>query len=487
MRKKINLIGITLGSMGLLCQANASTVYSKLGIQNNNSSTFLLTGVTNSGSDSWCATYQNPNVPISCYGSLPNAQTQWSVLGSNTAWIQFDYDVCNGAIDYSGSKPKCISYLGHFGIQFTSASVTLNGIAGGTATLSPYQNQYTPRTVKFVSSAPVYNYPAVPSSYKSLPYRGVNLSGAEYDYSFAIPSIDDGAFYAAQGMNTVRLPFKWEYLQSSSSNPREQVNDPKVSIDFNNPNAKAYASLVRQLTAKGMYVIVDMHNYMRYGTSQAIIGSEGAPTSVDYANAWRSIATEFKNDSHVIFDLMNEPNEMPTELILSNYNAAIAAIRAVGANHLILLEGNHWSSARYWSTSMDGYTANSKVFVPSAIKDNHYAINVHQYFDANYSGTGECLSNSIPDISDLNQYLKDNGLKAIITELGGNNTQVCANDINNFLKSLPNDGTYLGWTGWSGGTNAISLFNYFGPNTVTMTDGYQPNLSLPNPITFLYQ
>ncbi len=481
MKKKIILIGFTVGLSGFFSQANAQTAYSKLGIQNNNSTTFLLTNVDNSGNDSWCATYQDPNTPISCYGLLPNAQTQWSMLGSQTAWLQFDYDVCDGDIDYSGAKPKCINYKGHFGIQFTADSVNLNDIDGGIATLSPYQNQYTPRTVKFVSSTSSYNYPRTPSSYNLLPYRGVNLSGADYDYSFAIPSINDGAFYAARGMNTVRLPVKWEYLQSGSTDPKVQANDPSIPINFNNPNAKAYANLVNELVAKGMYVIIDMHNYMRYGTSQAIIGSGGGPNPTDYANAWGAIAAKFKNDSHVIFDLMNEPNGMPTELILSNYNTAISAIRAVGANNLILLEGNHWSNALYWGTSMDGYSANSKVFLPSAIKDSNYAINVHQYFDENYSGTGECVPNSIPILSDLNKYLKDNNLKAIVTELGGNNTKDCANDINNFLKSLPNDGTYLGWTGWAGGTNAVTLFTYFGPNTLTMIDGYQPHLTLPNP------
>ena len=480
-KKQTILIGILLGFECILSSANAQTVYSKFGIQNPNSTTFLLTNVGKSGNDSWCATYQDPNTPISCYGSLPNAQTQWSALGNQAAWLQFDYDVCDGAIDYSGAKPKCVTYVGHFGIQFTAASVNLNDIDGGTATLSPYQDQYSPRNVKFVSSAPSYNYPTTPSSYNSLPYRGVNLSGADYDYSFALPSINDGAYYAAQGMNTVRLPVKWEYLQSNSTDPKVRVNDPSVPINFNNSNAKAYANLVNQLVAKGMYVIIDMHNYMRYGTSQAIIGSGGAPTANDYANAWSAIATEFKNNSHVSFDLMNEPNSMSTELILSNYNTAIAAIRAVGANNLILLEGNHWSSALNWGTAMDGYTANSKVFVPSAIKDSNYAINVHQYFDANYSGTGECVPNSIPILSDLNKYLKDNNLKAIVTELGGNNTKDCANDINNFLKSLPNDGIYLGWTGWAGGVNAVTLFTYFGPNTLTMSDGYQLNLTLPSP------
>ena len=84
-------------------------------------------------------------------------------------------------------------------------------------------------------------------------------------------------------------------------------------------------------------------------------------------------------------------------------------------------------------------------------------------------------------ISGLTSYLATYGLQAMITELGGANTQDCADDINKFLSTLPNN--YIGWTGWVGGQNGISQLNYFGvlsdgSETVTMTGGFQPNLTV---------
>lgn len=475
--------------------SQSSDSYHQLAIQNTSSGyTYLKTYAspdTGTG-NSYCGQYGSQSA---CYGELNPLASQWVTLLSDSSWAQLDYDVCSGsddsAIDYSGATPKCAVYMGHFGVSFTATMTTINDLDNGTVALGPYNNGAF--TVNFTSNnvVPVYNYPTTAVSYSKQQYRGINLSGGEYDYAFELPSLSDGAFYAQSGMNTIRLPFKWEYLQSSSTNAQYQVNDPSVAIDFNNPNAKAYAALVQQYLSQGMVVILDMHDYMRYGTNQGIIGSgaAGAPTAQQYADAWVQIGNQFKNTPNVIFDLMNEPNTMSTQLVLDNYNAVIPALRNAGINNMVLLEGNGWSGAWSWtSNSYDTATppkSNASVFVPSAINDiaNNYVINVHQYFDANYSGTSNtCVANSVPDISGLSTYLSTYGLQAVITELGGANTQDCANDINNFLSTLPD--SYIGWAGWVGGQNAMSQVNYLGAlgngtETVTMSNGFQPNLQLP--------
>ena len=481
---------ITLVLLGSAFSASAkANVYSTLGISNGNSGyVFLLTGTTfaNDGS----------NCDGSCYQSLTPSAQQWVNLNSSTSWGQLDYDVCNGAdgsaIDYSGAAPKCVTYMGHVGVSFTSSATTINDLDGGTATLSSYVSGQ-PFTLTFTSNTSVtaYNYPTVPSQYNTMPYRGVNLAGGDYDYAFQLPTLSDGAFYAQYGMNTIRLPFKWEYLQSTSTNTQVQDNNPSDPIDFvNNPNAKAYAALVNQYLAQGMIVILDMHNYMRYGTNQAIIGNgtAGSPTQAQYAEAWLAIGTEFQNESHVVFDLMNEPNTMSTQLVLDNYNVVLSTLRNAGINNQVLLEGNGWTGAYSWTdNSYDTASpalSNAEVFVPSAIKDtqNNYVINVHQYFDNGYSGTSDSCLTTLPDISGLNNYLTQTGLKAIVTELGGGNNQGCATDISAFLGSLSS--SFVGWTGWAGGSNATSLTTYFGPlsngtQTVTMTNGFQTNLNMP--------
>ncbi|WP_053064151.1 glycoside hydrolase family 5 protein [Caballeronia mineralivorans] len=464
----------------------SASAYSQLGVQNANRLTLLLTG-HQGAADAYCGTGTSDQ---SCYPALnPDNGAQWVTLGSDRSWMQLDYDVCDG-VNYGGPTPKCVAYIGHVGVKFTPASTTLNGVEGGSATLSPYQAG-KPLSLTFSASTPASSYPASPIQYSTLPYRGVNLAGAEYDYAFQLPSIADGAYYAERGMNTIRLPFKWEYLQSSSSNPGDRANDPSIPVDFRSPKGKAYADLVNRYLGKGMTVIVDMHNYMRYGADNTIIGSNvpGAPTATQYAAAWSAIAAQFRNQPQVVFDLMNEPHEMSTRTIVDNYNAAIQTIRDAGAKNLILLEGNGWSGAYSWtnpSTDTDvPPMANAQAFTPDAIHDpgNNFAINVHQYFDADNSGTQpDCVANYRPDISGLNGYLNQFRLKAIVTELGGPNTGTCAADINAFLSALPQE-QYLGWTGWAGGANSKGLSTYFGPlgqgETVTISLGFQPNLNLP--------
>jgi endoglucanase len=464
-----------------------NTPVSQLGVRNTNRFTLLLTAHKGSD-DAYCGTGKTSEA---CYTALnPNDGAQWVTLGSARAWMQLDYNVCDG-MDYNGATPRCQTYIGHVGVSITPSSTTLNALDGGTAALSAFEAG-KPFDVRFTENAPPYIYPSEPSRYTTMPYRGVNLAGAEYNYGFQPPSLDDGAYYASLGMNTVRLPVKWEYLQSPSSKITERSKAPDAPIDFDNPNAKAYAALVDGYLKKGLTVIIDMHNYMRYGPDNKIIGGgdPAAPSAADFAAAWGAIAERFKHEPRVIFDLMNEPHEMSTQTILDNYNAALLTIRDAGAKNLVLLEGNGWSGAHSWaSPAVDRDVpprSNAQAFFPGAIHDpaDHYALSVHQYFDADHSGTKEeCVSDYRPDITALTAYLRGNHLQAIVTELGGPDTANCAADIDQFLAAL--DPTlYTGWTGWTGGRNSRSQLDYFGPlthgDTKTMTNGFQPHLQLPS-------
>jgi endoglucanase len=66
-----------------------------------------------------------------------------------------------------------------------------------------------------------------------------------------------------------------------------------------------------------------------------------------FADLWARLAERYKDNSRVIFDLMNEPNEMPIEAVKKMSQAAITAIRFSGARNPLLVEGNHWSGARF--------------------------------------------------------------------------------------------------------------------------------------------
>ena len=61
--------------------------------------------------------------------------------------------------------------------------------------------------------------------------------------------------------------------------------------------------------------------------SRSMIGTENVPTSA-LGDLWRRIAERYKDNETVVFGLMNEPNNLPTETWLEAANIAIAEIRA---------------------------------------------------------------------------------------------------------------------------------------------------------------
>jgi len=334
------------------------------------------------------------------------------------------------------------------------------------------------------------------SKYAEIPMRGVNLAGAEYDSGFQLPPASSADQYVAMGMNTVRLPFKWEYfvapdVELDTANPVPA----STPIDFDgNANAAAYRVVVNELTARGITVVLDMHNYMRYDGKIIGSGDAGAATAADYAAAWASIASvpEWANNPLVVFGLMNEPNEMSSWLMLDNYNAALDAIRATGADNLALLDGNLWSGAHAWGqgdpANDNPKISNADLLVPGNLTANagDYAVDVHQYFDSDYSGLSKkCTAGKVIDVSALLDYLAETGTRAFVGEFGGDNNATCAEDIDRFLRDTvdANPSLFIGWTGWVGGDESnrgtVGLTNYFDDSSVTMKEGYARHLTPP--------
>ena len=179
----------------------------------------------------------------------------------------------------------------------------------------------------------------------NLPYTGVNLAGAEfgptptpgnlgtYGSQYQYPTQAEVDYYIGKGMDTFRLPFRWERLQPT-------LNTPFDATEFSRLD-----SFVSYATSKGAYVTLDPHNFARYypdpanfqSSTQGLVGS-AVPNSA-FADFWSRLASTYKNNSHVIFNLMNEPNTMPTEQWVSASNAAISAIRSAGASI-------HWRQRR---------------------------------------------------------------------------------------------------------------------------------------------
>ncbi|SPN99057.1 probable Endoglucanase 1 [Cephalotrichum gorgonifer] len=230
-------------------------------------------------------------------------------------------------------------------------------------------------------------------------------------------------------------------------------------------------------TTKGAYAILDPHNYMRYNnpSQQPMTGSvignttdETAATTEQFAAFWGELAGRFADNERVMFGIMNEPHDMPTKLVFDNNQAAVDAIRAAGAKNLILVPGGQWSGGHSWTEDWGGDLApNSEFMAKINDPENNFVLDVHEYLDEDYSGTHTECVNSFPDnLAKLTAWLKENSLKAMITEFGGSNTTACETQLSEALQYMEENEEYIGWTAWAAGP-------FWGPNSACCTDSRQ--------------
>lgn len=281
-----------------------------------------------------------------------------------------------------------------------------------------------------------------------LPYRGVNLAGAGHgpnaipgvdgrDYAFPTPAEVD--YFMSRGMNTFRIGFMWERIQ------------PTANGEFDAVYAGKLDALVAYTTKVGGTAIVQPHNWARYYGST--VGGATVPNSV-FADFWKRMALRYKSDPHVIFNLVNEPHDMPTEQWAGAANAAIAAIRGTGAANVIHVPGNAWTGAHAWSKTSYG-TSNAVAMKTIVDPLDNYVFEVHQYLDATSGGVSSaCVSSTIGSerLADFVQWLRDNKKKGFVGEIGAPVNPTCDAALKDMLDYMMKQSDVLeGWAYWAAG------------------------------------
>jgi endoglucanase len=169
---------------------------------------------------------------------------------------------------------------------------------------------------------------------------GVNIAGFDFgcttdgscDITKAVPPLSslggpDGAsqmnhFVNDDKLNIFRLPVGWQYL----------ANNNLGTVD--STNLGNYDQLVQACLSTGASCIVDIHNYARWNGQ--IVG-QGGPTNDQFAATWSQIATKYKDESKIIFGVMNEPHDVDITTWAASVQAAVTAIRTAGATSQISL------------------------------------------------------------------------------------------------------------------------------------------------------
>jgi endoglucanase len=307
-------------------------------------------------------------------------------------------------------------------------------------------------TILLVAAAIVSS---LPKAHAALTYTGVNLAGADfgesnlpgaYNTHYTYPRTTEVDYFVGKGMNTFRVPFRWERLQRSQDAP---LNASELS---------RLSTIVNYATGEGAYVVLDPHNYARYFGN--VVGTASLPNA-SLADFWSRLASEFKDNERVIFGLMNEPHTMPTEQWRDAANAAIAAIRDTGATNLILVPGNAWTGAHSWTQIWYG-TPNAIAMLDITDPGNNFAFDVHQYLDSNSSGgSSQIVSETIGQerLVGFTNWLRTNNRRGFLGEfavansqIGEADTQIGDEAIHHMLNYVEdNDDVWLGWTWWAAG------------------------------------
>lgn len=366
-------------------------------------------------------------------------------------------------------------------ISYENAAIDSKGIVSGTI-------NYTPIVPN--------NNLSTASTGKNWDFTGFNLSGLEFGKVIdpvVIPNLsqedadsdysdlaDTNALIQA-GMNTVRLPISWGYLQLDGAGQGE----------LNRGYYDNYIQpLLESLTHAKVHTIVDLHAYMRYskfGEQYSGCGSSGnCPDGTlitdekAYESVWGQLAALIQSDNnidkdYILYDLMNEPVSVPDDKVFTIQADLIKLLRNKGFDGYILVEGNNWSGLHSWSeewTGSDNQTySNESLFTRTNFRNagitdlSKILINVHQYLDSDFSGTHDDCQSDLStqgsqgfNLGAFADYLQENQLKAMVTEFGvGKNSGSCSSALNQFMQYLQDNSSqnkdygFSGWTIWSTG------------------------------------
>ena len=253
----------------------------------------------------------------------------------------------------------------------------------------------------------------------------------------------DIEFIAAQGANTVRLPFHYKLLTDEDYMGLTSAQDGFARMD----------SVITWARDNGLYVILDMHDAPGGQTGDNIDDSHGYPwllaserSQQQFCDIWRRIAERYKNETAVLgYELINEPiahyfsdKDSLNTLLEPLHKRAVKAIREVDGNHIILLGGPQWNS----------------VFTPLAdwTYDPRLMWTCHRYGgDASVEAIGHFI-----DVRDRT------GLPMYMGEIGHNTDKWQAD----FVKIMKDNN--IGYTFWPYKKCTSSCMN-----AVTLPDGWQ--------------
>lgn len=279
---------------------------------------------------------------------------------------------------------------------------------------------------------------------------GVNVAGAEFnlkslpgtpykDYTY--PLATDLAFFAQQGANIIRFPFRWERLQPTLKGPLDSAELGRMR------------NTVASANAQGLCVLLDLHNFAAYYRSK--LGDKG-PLDEGFVDFWLKVAKEFDDPTQTIFGLMNEPANMPLADWAALAKQTLAALRAAESSNLIFIGGGRWSGVHDWFAGLTASNATEFDDLVDPLKRT--LLEVHQYTDKDYSGTHtEATGTGCRPADEFNSkferisaWANQYNQQLFLGEFGVPATTECIATLARLLE-LTQAPPWRGWTYWAAG------------------------------------
>lgn len=105
--------------------------------------------------------------------------------------------------------------------------------------------------------------------------------------------------------------------------------------EFAENPAKFFLTLEEQIfkpaRENGLYIII--HPW--FGENDSLPGSGGT-------KMWLAVANRYKNDPHIIYDLLAEPRDTTFDAVFESYTSLIPQIRSIAPSSLIMVTGLDW-------------------------------------------------------------------------------------------------------------------------------------------------
>lgn len=159
----------------------------------------------------------------------------------------------------------------------------------------------------------------------------------------------DIEFIAATGANTIRVPFHYKLF----------TEEDYMGLNSSQEGFSRIDSVVNWSREHNLYVILDMHDAPGGQTGDNIDDSFGYPwlfeneeAQQQFCRIWKDIAEYYKDEPVILgYELINEPiatyfdnrDELNSKLEPLQ-KKAVAAIREVDKNHIILIGAPQWNS-----------------------------------------------------------------------------------------------------------------------------------------------